>query len=70
MGACMNGSMYTYEMAPVAVIMEKTFFNFYKSLLKWDKVDGMFTPGGSLANLYGLLLARHNKYPSSKEDGI
>jgi len=26
MGACMNGSMYTYEMAPVAILMEKAFF--------------------------------------------
>jgi len=38
--------------------------------LKWDKVDGMFTPGGSLANLYGLLLARHNRFPESKELGL
>lgn len=32
--------------------------------------DGLFVPGGSIANLYGLLLARHAKFPSSRDEGL
>ena len=33
-------------------------------------VDGIFCPGGSLANMYGISLARHHKYPESKTKGM
>lgn len=32
--------------------------------------EGMFAPGGSMANCYSMLLARHHKFPNFKEDGI
>ena len=32
--------------------------------------DGIFAPGGSASNLYGLLLARYHKFPESKSKGI
>lgn len=36
----------------------------------WDKVDGVFTPGGSFANFYAMVVARHNKFPDVKEKGL
>ena len=32
--------------------------------------EGLFVPGGSIANLYGLLLALHNKVPDFREEGV
>jgi len=32
--------------------------------------EGLFCPGGSAANLLGLLLARHARWPSSREEGL
>ena len=29
--------------------------------------DGIFSPGGSLSNMYGMMLARHNAFPEIKE---
>lgn len=34
-----------------------------------DRHDGLFVPGGSLANLYGLLLARHRSFPDVSRTG-
>ena len=28
--------------------------------------DGIFSPGGSLSNMYGMMLARHNAFPDIK----
>lgn len=35
-----------------------------------DSIDGIFAPGGSMANIFGIILARHNKFPQVKKDGI
>ena len=32
--------------------------------------DGIFSPGGSLSNMYGMMLARHWKYPELKTKGL
>lgn len=32
--------------------------------------DGIFTPGGSLATMYGMTLARYRKHPDSKRLGM
>ena len=31
---------------------------------------GITAPGGSLANMYGLMLARHEKFPELKRTGL
>lgn len=66
-----NGSMFTYEMAPVFSFMERELFEFMnKHYMKWDTIDGVFTPGGSFANLYALLCARFQAFPIVKKKGI
>lgn len=32
--------------------------------------DGLFSPGGSMANMYGYTLARHRYFPDSKQKGL
>ena len=67
-----NTSMYTFEMAPVFSIMEMEVLKKMREMIGWDKGhgDGIFSPGGSISNLYGLMLARYNKFPESKWKGI
>jgi sulfinoalanine decarboxylase len=62
--AATNVSMYTYEVAPVYSVMEKEIFAKMHKLLGWSEGevhDGIFCPGGSLSNFYGMNLARFNK---------
>eukprot|EP00357_Protocruzia_adherens_P005946 CAMPEP_0114979172 /NCGR_PEP_ID=MMETSP0216-20121206/4219_1 /TAXON_ID=223996 /ORGANISM="Protocruzia adherens, Strain Boccale" /LENGTH=501 /DNA_ID=CAMNT_0002340459 /DNA_START=141 /DNA_END=1646 /DNA_ORIENTATION=- len=65
-----NGAMFTYEMTPVFSVMETHFINFLGQTLGWEKVDGIFAPGGSFANFYGVMIARYHKFPQVKEDGM
>ena len=67
---CINGTMFTYEVAPVYTLMESYVYEHLKGLIGWNTVDGMMTPGGSFANWLGILMARHNKFPEAKTKGI
>lgn len=70
MTACMNGTMYTYEVASCFTLMENYVYDHLKKLVGWETVDGMMTPGGSFANWNGMLLARYHRFPESKIKGI
>ena len=64
-----NGSMYTYEIAPVYSIMEKEICLKLASFIGWNDTDSILAPGGSMCNLYGLLCARHKAFPNIKTTG-
>jgi len=68
--SALNGSMYTYEVAPVFLLMEKSFIDFLGATVGWEQADGIFGPGGSYSNFYGVNLARHHKYPQIKKEGM
>lgn len=68
--ALTNTSMYTYEVAPVASIMERKLIEKMISYTGWDSGEGIFTSGGSQSNLYALVLARNYIFPNVKNDGI
>ena len=68
--AAANTSMYTFEMAPVFSLMEGEVLSKMRELIGWKNGDGIFSPGGSISNLYGLLLARFRKFPETKFKGI
>lgn len=58
-------------MAPVFCLMENYLIQeINRRYLQWPKIDGLFTPGGSFANLYGLLCSRFHKFPNTKDYGI
>ena len=65
-----NTSMYTYEMAPVASLLENMLLEKLNTFIGYDAVDGTFTTGGSNANLLAMLSARHYKNESSKTTGL
>jgi len=67
----LNTNAHTYEVAPVFLIVERALIEYTIGKLGWKHGgDGITAPGGSLANMYGLMLARHNLYPEIKTKGI
>jgi glutamate/tyrosine decarboxylase-like PLP-dependent enzyme len=52
--------------------MERNLMKYFGKLCGWKEgdIDGIFAPGGSMANIYGMILARHRKFPSLKKKGI
>ncbi len=68
--ALTNTSMYTYEVAPVATLMEKALIEKMLSFTGWGQGEGVFTSGGSQSNLYAMLLARNATFPEVKTEGI
>ncbi len=67
LGAALNTTNATFQAAPVFTLMEAALLNKLAGLAgfptKSDIPPGLFCPGGSLATLYALQLARHRQQP-------
>lgn len=68
--ALTNTSMYTYEAAPVATLMEMELIEKMCSMVGFDEGEGVFAPGGSISNLMAVLTARHFAFPHVKQHGL
>ncbi|XP_039272903.2 cysteine sulfinic acid decarboxylase-like [Styela clava] len=66
----LNTSIYTYEVAPVFILMEKVLLEHMMKIIGYEKGDGTFCPGGSYSNLMGMHLGRCRKFPDIKEKGL
>lgn len=66
----MNTSMYTYEVAPVATLIEREVIAKMNSYTGFTNGDGIFTSGGSNSNMLAMLCARHKKHPEIKTKGL
>lgn len=67
----LNTNNHTFEVSPVFTIVEQACIKYITKLFGWDdQADGIFSPGGSLSNMYGMVLARQNKYPNLKSTGM
>lgn len=66
---CVNCS-YTYEVAPVFVLMELEVLRGLRQLVGWTEGDGLFCPGGSISNMYAMNLARYQLFPEVKSQGL
>lgn len=64
--AALNPSVYTYEVAPVFTLMEETVLKEMRRIVGFADGDGLFAPGGSMANGYGVSCARYAKFPQVK----
>ena len=64
-----NTSIYTYEVAPVATLMELKLIERMNSFLGFAGGEGTFCPGGSYANMLGMLCARDRAFPEVKKRG-
>ncbi len=69
LAALTNTSIYTFEVAPLATLIEKQIINQCQKLTRFNYAEGTFVPGGSYANMLGLLLARNHGIPESKSKG-
>ena len=65
-----NTSMYTYEVAPVATLIEKTVIAKMGKLVGFSEPEGQFTTGGSNGNLMAMAIARHQAIPALKQIGM
>ncbi len=64
-----NTSMYTYEVAPVATLIETEMVKLMCAYAGYEHGDGIFTSGGSNGNLLALFSARNHIAPQSRFDG-
>ena len=65
-----NNSMYTYKVAGVHAFIEQTLIRRMCDIAGFPDGDGAFTPGGSLSNMLGMLIAREERFTTSTEDGL
>ncbi|KRX59074.1 Glutamate decarboxylase 1 [Trichinella sp. T9] len=70
--ATVNTNMFTYEISPVFVLMEKEIIETMCEIVGWPpgKRDGIFSPGGAISNLYAVNAARHYMFPRCKAIGM
>ena len=68
--SALNTSMYTYEVAPVATLMERYFVKHIGQLVGFSKPSGLLTSGGSQSNLHALLMARNFSSPEASAHGM
>lgn len=64
----LNPSVYTYEVSPVFILMEEVVLREMRSIIGWENGngDGLFSPGGSISNGYGISCARYTFAPDVK----
>lgn len=68
LGDALNPSVYTYEVSPVFTLMEETVLKEMRKIVGWEDGhgDGIFCPGGSIANGYAISCARYKFMPDIK----
>ncbi|XP_047427309.1 cysteine sulfinic acid decarboxylase isoform X2 [Mugil cephalus] len=66
----LNTNLFTYEVAPVFVLMETEVLKGLRQLVGWSEGDGLFCPGGSTSNMYAMNLARYRLFPEVKTRGL
>lgn len=64
-----NTSMYTYEVAPVASLIETEMIRLMNTYAGYTNGDGIFLTGGSNANLVAMLSARNRLLPEYRFEG-
>jgi sulfinoalanine decarboxylase len=68
--ALTNTSMYTFEAAPVGTVVELALLGRLASIAGLEESEGVFAPGGSIANLMAAIVARHARFPHVKQHGL
>ena len=65
-----NVSMYTFKAAGAQILVERALLGHMAAHAGFADAEGCFTPGGSIANLVALLLARNAAAPESRDRGL
>ena len=64
-----NATMHTYQVGPVATLMELELIKQWNKLVGFKDGEGVMVSGGSQANIVGMMLARHKICPDFKTRG-
>ena len=73
LAAALNTNVHTYEVAPVFIVMERAVIDKFARVIGPEFAkhhEGLFVPGCSIANLYGMLLARFRVDPDVRTRGM
>ncbi len=70
LASLLNTSMYTYKVAGPNALIETALTQHMASKVGYEKGEGVFSPGGSLANLTALIMARNEAMPGARESGL
>lgn len=65
----LNSSQYTFEVGPVFTLIEEAVLSKVLNLVGFENGDGIFCPGGSMSNMYGMIAARYKYMPNIKKTG-
>ncbi len=68
--ALTNNSMYTYELSPIATVIEQTIVKRMCQMVGFPDGFGTFTTGGSNGNMLGMLCAREQLISGSTKRGF
>ena len=75
--SALNANVHTYEVAPILTEIERAMLAKVAKLWRGENADGsapshdgLFVPGGSIANLYSMVLARERACPEAKKTGM
>ena len=68
--ALTNQSMYTYELSPIATLIEKEIIHRMMEIVGFADGFGTMTTGGSNGNMLGMLCARQSIDPLSSLNGF
>jgi sulfinoalanine decarboxylase len=69
LASLLNSSMYTYKVGGPNILLEWELLKKMCALAGFENGDGTFLPGGSLANLVGMVLGRNRTLPGFREKG-
>ncbi|MBC8404596.1 MAG: cysteine synthase [Planctomycetes bacterium] len=69
LASLLNSSMYTYKVGGPNILLEWELSKKMCSCAGFKDGDGTFLPGGSLANLVGMVLGRNRALPGFREKG-
>ncbi len=65
-----NNSMYTYELSPLATLMEQALIQRMCDIVGFTDGNGTLTTGGSNGNMIGMMCARHQVDPLGQQRGF
>uniref|UniRef100_A0A1B6J8Y7 Glutamate decarboxylase n=1 Tax=Homalodisca liturata TaxID=320908 RepID=A0A1B6J8Y7_9HEMI len=66
----LNTNQHTFEVAPVFTLVEMAVIERLLQVVGYGEGDGIFAAGGSMANMYAMVLARFKMCPETKKTGL
>ncbi len=65
-----NNSMYTYELSPMATLIEQSLIQRMCEMVGFADGNGTLTTGGSNGNMIGMMCARYHANPIGQQQGF